>query len=443
MVSMSDKEKMSETGSAGKVEEKKFEDFSVMPIPVDKRKTFVSVALPWAGLTMSVTAFLVGTILGGGLVFNDGILAVIVGNYVLGIYAVGLAILGQRKGLTMALLTRRTFGLYGQVLPSAVFAFVNVGFPGTYLALFGLLLESIFPGFSPYIGGLIFILLAFLLAAYGIKGLSWLGYFAIPAILLLAIYGVSIVVGNMGGWDKFLTARPAGTLALGLGISTVISTWITGATTSADLGRFAKSAKSAAGAALFAFSCTALLEGLAFMLALGAGTGDLVVLLRNLGLVAPALLIYFLLMWSSADVLIYMFSLAFTNIEHAIIKKVRVGRFWWTVIGSAYAYGVGVVILSMGLMTGFRAWLSMLAQLIPPIGGIVLVDYYLFKGLKEDPLNIIVAKRRVNFSAIIAWIAGVVSGWYPFLPVPILQNLLVAAVIYLVLEGIFRGKLKY
>lgn len=422
---------------------KKYEDFSVMPVPIDRRKPFISVALPWAGLTLSVTAFLVGTILGGGLVLSDGILAVIVGNYVLGIYALGLAILGQRKGLTMALLTRRTFGRYGQILPSAVFAFVNVGFPGTYLALFGLLLESIIPGFSPYVGGLIFIVLAFLLAAIGIKGLSWLGYFAIPAILLLAIYGVSIVVGNVGGWDKFLSARPAGTLAIGLGISTVISTWITGATTSADLGRFAKSAKSAAGSALFAFSCTALLEGLAFMLALGAGTGDLVVLLRNLGLVAPAIIIYFLLMWSSADVLIYMFSLAFTNIENAILKKIRVGRFWWTVIGSAYAYGVGVIILSMGLMTGFRAWLSMLAQLIPPIGGIVLVDYYLFKGLKEDPLNIIESKSRVSMTAIIAWILGVISGWFPVLPVPIIQNLLVAALAYIVLEGVSRGKLKF
>ncbi|MEM3366147.1 MAG: cytosine permease [Candidatus Bathyarchaeia archaeon] len=440
---MSNNDKPSEGAPSTKTGEKKFEDFSVMPVPVDRRKPFISVALPWGGLTLSVTAFLVGTILGGGLALSDGILAVIVGNYVLGIYALGLAILGQRKGLTMALLTRRTFGMYGQILPSAVFAFVNVGFPGTYLALFGLLLESIIPGFSPYIGGLIFIVLAFVLAATGIKGLSWLGYFAIPAILLLAIYGVSIVVGNVGGWDKFLTARPAGTLAIGLGISTVISTWITGATTSADLGRFAKSAKSAAGAALFAFSCTALLEGLAFMLALGAGTGDLVVLLRNLGLVAPAIIIYFLLMWSSADVLIYMFSLAFTNIENAIIKKIKVGRFWWTVIGSAYAYGVGVIILSMGLMTGFRAWLSMLAQLIPPIGGIVLVDYYLFKGLKEDPLNIIGTKKRVSFAAIIAWILGVVSGWYPVLPVPILQNLLVAAGAYIVLEGVSKGKLHF
>ncbi|MCQ5362346.1 MAG: cytosine permease [Candidatus Methanomethylicia archaeon] len=439
---MSNNEKPVESAPSTKPGEKRFEDFSVMPVPVEKRKSFISVALPWGGLTLSVTAFLVGTILGGGLALSDGILAVIVGNYVLGIYALGLAILGQRKGLTMALLARRTFGLYGQILPSAVFAFVNVGFPGTYLALFGLLLASIFPGFSPYIGGLIFIVLAFILAALGIKGLSWLGYVAIPAILLLAIYGVSIVVGNLGGWDKFLSARPAGTLALGLGISTVISTWITGATTSADLGRFAKSAKSAAGAALFAFSCTALLEGLAFMLALGAGTGDLVVLLSNLGLVAPAIIIYFLLMWSSADVLIYMFSLAFTNIENAIIKKVKVGRFWWTTIGSAYAYGVGVIILSMGLMAGFRAWLSMLAQLIPPIGGIVLVDYYLFKGLKEDPLNIVGTKRRVNISAIIAWIMGVVSGWYPVLPVPILQNLLVAAAAYIVLEGVSKGKLQ-
>ncbi|MEX2627170.1 MAG: cytosine permease, partial [Ilumatobacteraceae bacterium] len=102
----------------------------------ERRSTFqmVAVAFGWA---VSVSGFLVGGTLGGGLTFGQGVTAILLGNLVLVAVASLIGMVGYRTGMTSYLIAKNVFGRSGSVFVSIMLGFLAMGFIGVLMDAFG------------------------------------------------------------------------------------------------------------------------------------------------------------------------------------------------------------------------------------------------------------------------------------------------------------------
>src|SRR2546426_12750262 len=84
-------------------------------VPSGARKSLGSVSLVWLGFPMVLTMALIGSLVVEGLGFQQGVLAIIVGNLVLFAYVGALSLLAEKDGLSFALLASTTLGKKGYV----------------------------------------------------------------------------------------------------------------------------------------------------------------------------------------------------------------------------------------------------------------------------------------------------------------------------------------
>lgn len=96
--------------------------------------------------------------------------------------------------------------------------------------------------------------------------------------------------------------------------------------------------------------------------------------------------------------------------------------------------GIIGTVFAMWLYNNFVGWLTFLGSTLPPIGAIILADYFIirrrsYKKLEEMKF------QNVNAIAIIAWITGVILAKYAPGIAPV-NALLGSAIIYVVLSFI-------
>src|SRR5690606_25002124 len=96
--------------------------------------SLVAVAFGWA---VSVSGFLVGGTLGGGLRFGQGVAAIVLGNLVLVVVASLIGLIGFRTGLTSYLVAKEVFGRKGSAFVSIMLGILAMGFIGVLLDAFG------------------------------------------------------------------------------------------------------------------------------------------------------------------------------------------------------------------------------------------------------------------------------------------------------------------
>src|SRR5699024_10753041 len=86
--------------------EKVFEDFSRETVPQDKTKNWLSMGLIWAGVGISLGLLLTGGTMGDGLTIKQTIVAAFIGGFVLALITLFIGIIGQRTGLSTAMISR-------------------------------------------------------------------------------------------------------------------------------------------------------------------------------------------------------------------------------------------------------------------------------------------------------------------------------------------------
>ena len=145
---------------------------------------------------------------------------------------------------------------------------------------------------------------------------------------------------------------------------------------------------------------------------------------------------------------LYSSSLGFSTLVHALRMKRgvavdRVRLTWWVGIAST-------LLSTLGILDHFIGFLVLLGVAIPPIAGIMLVDYYLLRRDREalrrarltDALP--VDSERLNPVALAAWLLACASALLlPGLGIPALNALATGSVAYglgMVLTGRVRGR---
>ncbi len=400
-------------------------NYSLGSVPQSARKGILSLTMVMLGLTFFSASMWTGGTLGTGLSFNDFILAVLIGNLILGIYTSFLGYIGAQTGLSTHLLARYSFGLKGSWLPSLILGGTQVGWFGVGVAMFAIPVHKA-TGIDTNLLILISGLLMTATVYFGIAAIMILSAIAVPAITLFGGFSVLQAVDTMGGIDGLMAFTPDKPMAFSTALVLVVGSFISAGTLTADFVRFGKKPMNAVFVTMFAFFI-----GNSLMFIFGAagaaatGQSDISEVMIAQGLLIPAIIILGLNIWTTNDNALYASGLGFSNITGLPSRYLSV------------ANGIIGTLCALWLYNNFVGWLTFLSAAIPPIGGIIIADFLRNRDKYKDFAN--AQFETVNWAAISGVVIGVIAGH--LLPGIVPINAVVAgAVSYLFLDSVLKHK---
>ncbi|WP_134702768.1 cytosine permease [Ammoniphilus sp. YIM 78166] len=401
-----------------------FGDHAVTPVQPHEKRSALDVSLVTAGYCIAMSGLFTGSAMAAGLTLAQAILAALIGNTILAIYGGLIGAAGAKHGVSTTMLSRHAFGRQGAKVIGAVWAISLMGWFSVQTGFFGMTVSAMVPDggvlTSPKIAALWGGILMILSAYFGYKGLAVISRIAIPALVILAGWGIAASVSQAGGWASLFDKVPANPIPLSAGIVMAVGSFAAGAVVQADITRYAKSRKTSWIATLIGY-----IVANSFVIIAGAVTyaatesGDLPAAMISLGLGIPAMLILIAAQWTTNDNNLYSSSLGLSNIIK--IKKSTI-----VIISGLIATFFGF----LGIADYFVPWLSILGIFVPPIAGILIADYYVIqKG--NYRFGVGTEYSKVNWAAFVAWAIASLAGYTVTAGIPSLNSIIVAFVAYI------------
>lgn len=404
----------------------KQQDYELQAVPENARKSFLSMFVIMMGFTFFSASMSVGGQLGVGLNVSGFVGALLVGNLILGIYTGILGFMGCKTGLTLDLMARRSFGKKGSWLCSAIITFTQMGWFGVGIAMFSIPVSEL-----TGIPVVVLVVIAGCLmtgsAYFGIKSLEIVSWIAVPAVAILGCISVGMGISSVGGISNVFADNPAQPITFATAVTLVIGSFVSGGTTTPNYTRFARTKKIAVISTVIAFFI-----GNSLMFVFGAvggavtGNADIFYIMIAQGLAIPAVIVLGLNIWTTADNGLYSCGLGLSNIT-GLPKKPMV-----------LVSGVIAMIASVWLYYNFCSWLTFLGYAIPPVGGVVIVDYFMHKKRYESKDES--GLRTINWVAIAAVLAGAAVGLLVPVGIASLNSILAACIVHFAGDKIFYGK---
>ena len=370
------------------------QDYPLSAVPLSDRRPIWSLAPLLMGFALTSTTLLAGGTLGSSLRFADMIWVMLIGNLALGAYCAALAYIAAKSGLSTVLMARFSFGAIGSRWVDFILGFTQIGwYAVTNAFIASALLKLLNLPSSLEWFAIVFFPYAFCVTAYmGYTAMDWLSRLAVPAMLILI--ALSLAIGSRDAGDLF-SLVPTKSIGITEAIGVVIATFISGGTQATNWSRFADSTKNAVWSTLSAFLfINGLLVFTGAFCTLVYGTNDLIEAMAKQGLLLGGLILLILNVWTTQDNTIYAFSIAGSN-------------FFRTSKRTAFVLGGATfaLVLALGRIYGnMIPFLLFLGTVIPPVGGIIMADYWLhrrgtFPSL-ESPLP------AFNWAGVIAYVVG-------------------------------------
>lgn len=407
-----------------------------------KRNTgpLLALAFGWGFL---VTGLFTGGQLGNGIPFwPDIILTTFIGNLANFIVGAIVGYIGYKTACNSGLLYRYVYGNVGAYIPVLFISILAIGWQGIVVGAFGITWTlALNPGieavdvFSSSIFRITAILAGILYTIttyFGVKGLERISIPSVAVLILVGLYAIYLNIVQAGGFSGFLSLSSAlvaeSQMTTVEAINIVIGSWIVGAVVMPEYTRFAKK-----GWVAIAIPFIVLIIAQWFLQILGALGGvvssdslfstflgiDLNILMQQgiiigwIGIIGMSLAL-----WTTGDANLYLPVIQTSS----ILKKPKNVM---TVI-----CGILGTILGLGLYQYFFGFLNLLASLVPPLIGPVIVEYYVINKEKFHSGSF-EEIASWNPSAFIAYIAGAVSTYYsPAFIMPAITGLLTSMIVY-------------
>ncbi|GAB4833535.1 Neuronal calcium sensor 1 [Ancistrocladus abbreviatus] len=398
----------------------------------------------WIGLVVGVpTYYLAGSLVDLGMAWWQGIATVVAANIILLVPLVLTGEPGTRYGLSFPVLARSSFGIYGANVPTLLRALVGCGWYGIetwiggeaiYLLLPNSVKESAFStNFIPWLGTSPLEFICFLsfwvvqlgIVWKGMEGIRALEKYSAPILIVLTSCLLTWAYVNAGGFGYMLSlsSRLSTSQFWALffpSLTANISFWATLALNIPDFTRYAKSQKDQIigqiGLPIFmgAFTFVGLAVTSSTKVIFGRIISSPIQLLGQIGGLTTMILAITGISLATittniaanvvapANALVNLSPSAFTFRKGALLTALLGIAFQpWRLLKSSESF--------------VYTWLVGYSALLGPIGGIVLVDYYLLKNTKlniEDlyslsPRGEYYYKGGYNLVAMAALITGI------------------------------------
>ncbi len=422
-------------------------------IPAGAKKALWTMLVVMLGYGLFPSTINTGAIVASSFNFGIFLLIIFIGNLFLTIYALLLSLIAVENDVSLHNLSRRVFGSKGYVITSTILIISQIGWFGVGIMLVSQSLVSILGIDTTTLAGMLTLLITIGMgilitssAFFGVRALEIASKIAIPTVLGLGV--VMCIISFTGGQFDIHKHDPLnGDITWYFAIGLVISTFISGATLIPDFIRWAKTKSHAIIVVFFTFlilQTILLLFGAIAYYGLGsfADYDNTVTLFSALSLMGFTFLGFIALLanvWTSNDNSLYSTGLATSNI-FGIKKTTAV-----IVLGT-----VGTLLAPIFNTEGFIWFLGVLGYLIPGIGALLIIDYYVFFKwfnilYTDEYFKFKHEYRTYKWEAIASWIVGIlitllVQMFIPFI-VP-LYIILFTSITYIILKYIYQKYLK-
>lgn len=402
-------------------------DYALQAVPQSQKRGFWPMFAVMMGFTFFSASMWTGGKLGNGLTMSEFILVVLAGNLILGLYTGLLGYIAASTGLSTHLLARYSFGEKGSYLASFLLGATQVGWFGVGVAMFALPVQKV-TGINEYSLIIIAGLLMTSTAYFGIKALTILSLVAVPSIAILGSYSVVKAADSIGGIQGLMQFQPTEAITLATALTMCVGSFISGGTLTPDFARYSRTKGIGVITTVIAFFI-----GNSLMFIFGAvgaaatGQSDISEVMFLQGLIIPAILILGLNIWTTNDNALYASGLGFSNITKIDKNKIVIFN------------GILGTLAALWLYNNFVGWLTFLGSTLPPIGGIILADYFLVRrGNYQDIQEM--QFKAVNWVAMIAWVVGILLA--KFVPgIPPLNAVLGASFAYVIISALQENSL--
>lgn len=411
------------------------DDYSLSRVPMSARQSLWSITIVRVGALATISQFMLGAALGYGMTFWEAFWATMLGSVILQVISFLLGYAGAREGLSTSLLARWTgFGRHGSSIIGAVIAISCIGWFGVQNSVFADGIVQATGGKLPLpIAATITGIGVTILVIFGFKLLSITATITVPAFLIAVGFGIYQVLSEHSIMDLF-SATPAGEpLTMGAAATMVAGGFIIGAVITPDFSRFAKSGKD-----VFWMATIGVLVGelginmIAVLLALAARTSDVVsIMVGTAGWFGALVVVLSTVKINNLN--LYSSSLGFTNIFDSMFN-IKLNRGIVTLVIGI----IGTVLSVLGILDHFVDFLVFLGVLVPPIAGIMVVEYFILKthrqALDESrregklPEN----TGRLHPITLIAWVGGFAAGYLIPIGIPSINSLVISGLVYLI-----------
>lgn len=396
----------------------------IHPIPLSNRRGLLYPAFVWSGLTSAFACVFIGNCLQTQLGTTEALAAVILGNWLLFIYSAAIGFAAGRWGLNSQLMLEAVFGRLGAMLPGVLLSLLVTGWFAFQVAFFTEVLSKVLKtasGPSTWI----LVVVGSLSATPVIVGINHgfnITRAAFPTMLLFA--GIVLAEKIIPEWQTLLDGPLMGSLSFGAGVCVAFGTYAVSGTMTGDIVRYCRTGNEAVQATAIGF----LFSNLPFMLLgvlIGAAHADVIGLLLAGDFLSTCMI--------ALVVVSHLATCDACLTNASITLKSVFPKLPWSIV-SASAAGVGIIGAADNLTTDVFRWAPFLAAIVPPIGGIIIADYYVLRA----HLGFSRARNlRFNGAALASLCFAVVASlylWdlYPQIPTPLVGAPL-AGVLYLIL----------
>jgi cytosine permease len=414
----------------------------------DQTRGFRDIFLIWAGFSIVITNFLLGSLaVDAGLV--TGIAALVLSIVLIGVVVYLGTKIAAKEGTAGTTAMRAAFGINGRAIPALATVLATVGWFGVQTGIVAASTQGILSNFGidmPFWPlALVFGVLMASVAVFGYQWIEWLNRIAVPImVVLLALVVYQILTNFTVDFSQ----------ASGSGMSFWAALNVFPAATAAyfivamDYGRYGNAkdtSKSAWGATVAWIVFGIALAIIGIVAAQAAGTWDPVEVMVQLNLGSLGLILLVAGSWTTNVTNVYVGGIALSQLT-------GLNRAQMTTLTGLV--GTGLAIAGIYSLSGINTFLSALTITLVPTTGILLVHYYLFEGGLDA--NALFQKGGKYWylsgwhpAALGAWIIGALYaiwtsgqlaavvpsvGSAPFL-VPALSSAVVSGMIYYVLKS--------
>jgi cytosine permease len=373
-------------------------DFPLSEAPRSARKGLLSISMVLFSFTFFTGTMFAGGKLGMAFNFVDMLWIAAIGNTLLALYAAALALIASRSGLNTVLMGRFCFGEAGSRLSDFLLGFAELGWYAWGTATVAIVLVKMLglaEGFTLPL--MVFFGMSFSITAIiGYKGLDVLSRVSVPLMFVLLIVSMYIATQHVGGFSGLAAVIPHDTMSVSAAITMVFGTFASGATQATNWTRLSRSGRIAVTASVVSF-----LLGNGLMIVAGAWCAmvyqqaDIVEVMMLQGLSFAAVIMLCLNLWTIQGPTIY-------NVAAATCHLVRSER---RRIMTLLAAAVGVVLAIGGMYEMLIPFLVLLGSIIPPIGGVIMADFW-FRHRGKYPALASARLPRYNLAGLTAYAVG-------------------------------------
>ena len=279
------------------------------------------------------------------------------------------------------------------------------------------------------------------LVVFGVKAIANFATVFVPLFIVVVLYASFVMFQSNPLSSLFNTPAPGPALSLGAATTIVAGGFIAGAICTPDYGRFLRN-----GTEVFWMTLIGTFVGelgmnlLAVLLAHATGTNNVVdMMMATSGVIGVLIVVASTVKLN--DINLYSSSLGLSTMINALFNR-KLNR-------DALVWGLGIVgtfLSVIGIINYFTGFLTLLGVAIPPVAGVMVVDYYILRRGRKDleatreagtlPESV----EKWNPVALAVWIIGFAVGEVTSIysiGIPGLNSLIVSGILYWVIMVVY------